>query len=89
MLTVQYTGERERTVGVSVVYPGELMQATLPMLQAWRAEHGDLFTVVGAPEAPEDAGAGAVVVGGEGAAHVFASVGEADGAVQGKRGRGK
>lgn len=59
MLTVQYTGEKERTVGVSVAYPGELLQATPAMLAAWRALHGDMFVVVGEAHVPVSEGAGA------------------------------
>lgn len=53
MLTVQYTGKGERTVGSQVVYPGELLSATPNQLTAWQAEHGDVFVVVrGAEPAP-------------------------------------
>jgi hypothetical protein len=86
MLTVQYTGEKERTVGVSVVYPGELLSATPAMLAAWQAQHGDVFVVVGEAHVP--VGPGGVVVDESGGAHVFADLGEAD-AKAGKRGRGK
>lgn len=89
MLTVQYTGEGERTVGISVVYPGELLQATPAMLAAWRAAHGDVFTVTGEAGDPAGAGAGAVVVDAAGGAHVFGDLGEADAAARSKRGRSK
>ena len=80
MLKVQYTGERERTVGIDVVYPGELLQATPSMLAAWKAEHGDVFTVIGGGEpAGEGAGAGAIVMDGS-AAFVFNSLQDADAA---------
>lgn len=46
MLTVQYTGKGERTIGTQVVYPGELLHATPNQLAAWQAEHGDVFVVV-------------------------------------------
>lgn len=46
MLTVQYKGKGERTVGGLVVYPGELLTATPNLLAAWQAEHGDVFVVV-------------------------------------------
>lgn len=91
MLTVQYTGERERTVGIDVVYPGELLQATPTTLAAWRAEYGDVFAVAGEAHQTGGGEAGAIVLDGSGA-HVFGSLGEADAgaAVQGKaRGRGK
>ncbi len=54
MLTVQYKGKGERTVGGLVVYPGELLTATPNLLAAWQAEHGDVFVMVGsnAPPAP-------------------------------------
>lgn len=77
MLRVQYTGERERTVGIDVVYPGELLQATPAMLAAWKAEYGDVFAVVG--EAIGRRGARAIVLEGSGA-HVFGSLDEADAA---------
>jgi len=64
MLRVQYTGERERTVGIDVVYPGELMQATPSMLAAWRAEHGDVFAVVGEMQPVTGAGDGLAFSGG-------------------------
>lgn len=86
MLTVQYTGDKERTVGVWVVYPGELLRATQSMLAAWRVEHGDVFAVVGETGAPADEGG--VVVDAAGGAHVFADLADAD-AKTGKRGRGK
>ena len=94
MLTVKYTGEGERTVGVSVVYPGELLSATPAMLAAWRAAHGDVFAVVGEAHVPVSEGAGAVVVDAAGGAHVFGDVAEADAeadaeAARSKRGRGK
>ncbi len=91
MLTVQYTGEKERTVGIDVVYPGELLQATPTMLAAWRAEHGDVFAVVGETNQAGGGEDGAIVVDGAGA-HVFGSLGAADAAaaVQGRtKGRGK
>ena len=47
MLTVQYKGKGERTIGNQVVYPGELLNATSNLLAAWQAEHGDVFVVVG------------------------------------------
>lgn len=89
MLTVQYTGEKERTVGVSVAYPGELLQATPAMLAAWRALHGDMFVVVGEAHVPVSEGAGAVVVDDAGGAHVFADVDEGDAAAKGAKGRRK
>lgn len=46
MLTIQYTGKAERTVGGLVVYPGELLTATPNLFAAWQAEHGDVFVVV-------------------------------------------
>lgn len=46
MLTVQYKGNGERTIGTQVVYPGELLNATPNLLAAWQAEHGDVFVVV-------------------------------------------
>lgn len=46
MLTVQYKGKGERTVGGLVVYPDELLTATPNLLAAWQAEHGDVFVVV-------------------------------------------
>jgi hypothetical protein len=46
MLTVQYKGKGERTIGTQVVYPGELLHATPNLLAAWQAEHGDVFVVV-------------------------------------------
>lgn len=54
MLTVQYKGKGERTIGTQVVYPGELLSATPNLLAAWQAEHGDVFALVGgnAPPAP-------------------------------------
>lgn len=51
MLTVQYKGKGERTIGGLVVYPGELLTATPNLLAAWQAEHGDVFVLVGG-EAP-------------------------------------
>jgi len=78
MLTVKYTGEGERTVGVSVVYPGELLSATPAMLAAWRAVHGDVFAVVGEAHVQVSEGSGAVV----GEAHV--PVSEGSGAVVGE-----
>jgi hypothetical protein len=90
MLTVKYTGEGERTVGVRVVYPGELLSATPAMLAAWRAVHGDVFAVVGEAYVPVSEGAGAVVVDAGGGTHVFGDVAEADAeAAKSKRGRGK
>jgi hypothetical protein len=90
MLTVQYTGKRERTVGIDVVYPGELLQATPAMLAAWRAEHGDVFAVAGEAIQAGGAHAGAIVMDGS-AAHAFGSIGEADAAAAQVRtkGRGK
>lgn len=92
MLRVQYTGERERTVGIDVVYPGELLQATPAMLAAWKAEYGDVFAVVGEANQGGES-AGAIVLEGSGA-HVFGSLDEADAAAataaQGRgKGRGK
>ena len=57
MLTVQYTGKGERTIGTQVVYPGELLHATPNQLAAWQAEHGNVFVVVqgGTPAATETA----------------------------------
>ena len=54
MLTVQYKGKGERTIGTQVVYPGELLHASPSLLAAWQAEHGDVFALVGgnAPPAP-------------------------------------
>lgn len=52
MLTVQYKGQSERTVGGLVVYPGELLNATPNLLAAWQAEHGDVFVVVGGAAQP-------------------------------------
>lgn len=52
MLTVQYKGKGERTVGGLVVYPGELLTATPNLLAAWQAEHGDVFVVVAGAEPP-------------------------------------
>jgi len=104
MLTVKYTGEGERTVGVSVVYPGELLSATPAMLAAWRAVHGDVFAVVGEAHVPVSEGSGAVVgeahvpvsegsgavVVDAGVGLVFGDVAEADAeAAKSKRGRGK
>ena len=80
MLRVQYIGKAERTVGVDVVYPGELMSATPSMLAAWRAEHGDLFAVVG--ELQPQGGVGGVVIDTAGGAHVFAEIAEADDAAK-------
>lgn len=56
METVQYNGP-ERTIGERVWYPGETRQATKKQLAAWRAEHGDVFALVGGePDiAPADA----------------------------------
>ena len=88
MLTVQYTGEHERTVGIDVVYPGELLQATPTMLAAWKAEHGDVFAVVGEASQGE-ANAGAIVVDGFGGAHVFDDVAAADKRARAVRGRRK
>jgi len=93
MLRVQYTGERERTVGIDVVYPGELLQATPAMLAAWKAEYGDVFAVVGEANQGGGTEAGAIVLEGSGA-HVFGSLDEADAAAataaQGRgKGRGK
>lgn len=85
MLTVQYTGEKERTVGVSVVYPGELLQATPAMLAGWQAAHGDVFVVVGEAHVPVSEGAGAVVVDAASGAHVFADVAEGDARAKGRR----
>lgn len=87
MLTVQYTGEKERTVGISVVYPGELLQATPAMLASWRVTHGDVFAVVGEAHVPVSDGA--VAVDAPGGAHVFGDVAEADETAKGKRGRSK
>ena len=92
MLRVQYKGERERTVGIDVVYPGELLQATPAMLAAWKAEHGDVFAVVGEANQGGES-AGAIVLEGSNA-NVFVSLGEADAAAataaQGRgKGRGK
>ena len=50
MLTVQYKGKSERTVGNQVVYPGELLRASPNLLAAWQAEHGDVFVVVAGAE---------------------------------------
>jgi hypothetical protein len=55
MVTVQYNGP-ERTIGPKVWYPGEVREATAKQLDAWQAEHGDAFVVVGS-EAVEDSGA--------------------------------
>jgi hypothetical protein len=58
MLTVQYIGKGERTIGTQVAYPGEMLTTTPNMLAAWRAQYGDVFAVPGeaAPEqAPEQA----------------------------------
>ena len=52
MLTVQYRGKDERTIGTQVVYPGELLTATPNLLAAWQAEHGDVFVVVGGAVPP-------------------------------------
>lgn len=52
MLTVQYRGKGERTIGTQVVYPGELLTATPNLLAAWQAEHGDVFAVVGGAARP-------------------------------------
>ncbi len=87
-MRVQYTGERERTVGISVVYPGEFIDALPSQLAAWRAEHGDVFAVVGAQEQPDSESAGAVVITGE-AAHVFGNVADADEVAQATKGRRK
>ena len=86
-MRVQYTGERERTVGVSVVYPGELLEASPSRLAAWQAEHGDVFAVIG-EAAPVGDGGGAIVVDG-GAAHVFDDVAQADAAAKAAKGRRK
>ena len=87
MLTVQYKGEKERTVGIGVVYPGELLQATPAMLAAWRAEYGDVFAVQGEAN-QESGGAGAIVLDGSGAL-VFNDVAAADDAARAVKGRRK
>lgn len=51
MITVQYIGKTERTIGTQVAYPGELLQTTPAMLAAWRAEYGDVFVVPGQEQA--------------------------------------
>ena len=78
MLTVQYKGKGERTIGTQVVYPGELLHPSPNLLAAWQAEHGDVFVVVAGAEPPtvEDS-AGAIVVEDD-AAHGFDSVAAAD-----------
>ena len=85
MLTVQYKGKGERTVGNQVVYPGELLRASPNLLAAWQAEHGDVFVVVAGAESAtvEAASAGAIVVE-DGAAHVFDDAAAADQAVEPK-----
>ena len=72
MLTVQYKGEGERTIGTQVVYPGERLTATPNLLAAWKAEHGDVFVVVSGaePVATESAGASVVEDSGMGAEQV-------------------
>ena len=72
MPTVQYKGEKERTVGGLVVYPGELLATTPSLLAAWQAEHGDVFVVVSGaePVATESAGASVVEDSGMGAEQV-------------------
>lgn len=77
MLTIQYTGKGERTVGIEVVYPGELLHATPSLLAAWQAEHGDVFVVVGSTATVEAGSAGTIVIT-DGAAHVFDDVTTAD-----------
>ena len=52
MLTVQYTGKGERTIGTQVVYPGELLHASPNQLAAWQAEHGDVFVLVAGAKPP-------------------------------------
>ena len=52
MLTVQYKGKGERTIGTQVVYPGELLHPSPNLLAAWQAEHGDVFVVVGGEAQP-------------------------------------
>ena len=88
MLTVQYKGEKERTVGIGVVYPGELLQATPAMLAAWKAEHGDVFAVVGEANQGGES-AGAIVLDGSGAyvLNNVAAADEAAKAVKGRRGK--
>lgn len=85
MLTVQYKGKSERTVGNQVVYPGELLLASPNLLASWQAEHGDVFVVVAGaePATVEAASAGAIVVE-DGAAHVFDDAAAADQAVEPK-----
>jgi len=77
MLTVQYKGKGERTIGTQVVYPGELLHPSPNLLAAWQAEHGDVFVVVGGAESVETENAGAIVVQ-DGAAQVFDDVAAAD-----------
>ena len=77
MLTVQYKGKGERTIGTQVVYPGELLTATPNLLAAWQAEHGDVFVVTSGAEPVATESAGAIVVQ-DGAAQVFDDVAAAD-----------
>lgn len=87
-MRIQYTGERERTIGIQVVYPGEFLEASGNLLAAWRAEHGDVFAVAGAQAAVGES-AGAVIVRDD-AAHVFDDVAAADqAAAQATKGRRK
>lgn len=83
MLTVKYTGDTERTVGVKVVYPGELLSATPAMLASWRAEHGDLFAVAG--ETPGDTTEAGAIVMADGTAHVFATTEAGDKPARGRK----
>lgn len=81
MPTVQYKGEKERTVGGLVVYPGELLATTPSLLAAWQAEHGDVFVAVRGPEPVGTESAGAIVVE-DGAAQTFDDVAAADQAAE-------
>ncbi len=85
-MRIQYTGERERTIGIQVVYPGEFLEASGNLLAAWRAEHGDVFAVAGAQDDGAGESAGAVIIRDD-AAHVFNDVAAADEAAKAVKGR--
>jgi len=61
MLTVQYSGP-ERVINQTVWLPDETRPATPRQLTAWRAEHGDVFAVVGAQEPPTSESTATVVI---------------------------
>ena len=85
MLTVQYKGKGERTIGTQGVYPGELLSATPNLLAAWKAEHGDVFVVVGGAAPQPDDTRGVVIQDGASGADQASAAEATDAAPKGKR----